>query len=99
MKLQDILLLNRERYHDILNAEVAVNVKGHMREIEAAQITTERDLDTCILSTGLPHRMDASPGEAVPALPFTAPFSTGLPAVRPFAPAVHVVLAITMIHI
>jgi len=78
--MQACLSQYRDRYHDSLNQEAAVSIRAALRrELKPVKVETAEQLETLITSTGLPGDLE-SPD--MPSLPFPAPFSSALPAVR-----------------
>ena len=91
--------MNRDRYHDLLNSEAATEIKQIFRsDIEPAEVVTAQDLDRYILATGLPTSMSSDSDSPIPDLPFTAPFSRGLPGVRPVPPQSPASLIVSLYH-
>lgn len=81
-RLQLSLTQYRDRYHDLLNQELALSVRIALRnDLKPLTMTTPEQVEAVMTVSGLPQTIDPS---AAPAqLPFRAPFSSALPSVRP----------------
>jgi hypothetical protein len=80
--LQLTLTQYRDRYHDLLNQELALSVRIALRnDLKPLTMTSVEQVEAVMTVSGLPQTID--PSSAPPQLPFRAPFSSALPSVRP----------------
>lgn len=87
-RAQACLAQYRDRYHELLNFEVATSVRAALqRRLQPLTVKTAEEADSFLVAAGLPA-MAAPPDDAAaaaapaPALPFQAAFSAALPQVR-----------------
>lgn len=79
--VQASLAQYRDRYHDLLNQELALSVRIALRnDLRSLTMTSEAQVESVMTSSGLPQTL--TPGAPPPRLPFKAPFSSALPSVR-----------------
>ena len=79
--VQASLAQYRDRYHDLLNQELALSVRVALRnDLRPLTMTSAAQVESVMTSSGLPQTL--APGAPPPRLPFKAPFSSALPSVR-----------------
>jgi hypothetical protein len=79
--VQASLAQYRDRYHDLLNKEMALSVRIALRnDLKPLTVKTPEQVAATMTAAGLPQCID--PEVEPPALPFRAPFSAALPSVR-----------------
>ena len=83
--LQASLAQYRDRYHDLLNQELALSVRIALRnDLKPLTMQSDEQVESTITNAGLPATLDPAAAGEGPAVPFRAPFSGALSRVRCF---------------